>query len=303
MTNSPDFRSLDNIALAEYYKPEFLTSGAYSPKDALAFAAVCQLSYAKDLSQPAIQKELLPKWGWKRLITFDKRLGHTIDTQGLVAEHDQHIVIAFRGSESLPDWLTNASVAKVPSPFGVGEVHQGFQNALFPALTKILTAIRMIDPRFEKDIWVTGHSLGGALAVMFVAMLAEEDIDVRGLYTFGAPRVGDEDFAKIFNQKFIDIQPNTTNQDKPGISYRMVNQGDLVPHLPPELSGFYHTNNRILFTDSGDRTDSSTTWENFKSLIGSWLEHVGKPDLAIKDYHLLSSPNGYLHKLFKDLSV
>jgi triacylglycerol lipase len=182
-------------------------------------------------------------------------------------------------------------------------VHQGFQNALFPALTKILTAIRIIDPHFQKDIWVTGHSLGGALAVMFVSMLAEEDIDVRGLYTFGAPRVGDKAFADIFNHKFIEVQCHTTNQDKLGISYRVVNEGDLVPHLPPEAFNFYHTNNRILFTNSGERTDSFTTWESFKSLIGAWLAHASKPDLAIKDYHVLSSPNGYLYKLFKDLNV
>ena len=279
-------------SLSSYFKPELDRSGQYNRKDALAFAVACQLAYDSSLiyNDPRI-----PEWGFGSIIPFSKSLGINIDTQGFIAEYQDRIIITFRGSSSLPDWLTNFNVFTAPSPFVRGRVHQGFQNALFPVLIKILSSVQNIDPHRQKDIWVTGHSLGGALAVLLVAMLIEDGVHVRGLYTFGAPRVGDRDFADSFSEKFI--------RTMGGVTYRVVNEGDLIPHLLPEFLNFHHTQNRMLFDEYGQRKDQESTWVNFKESMGAWMSHIGKKDLAIADYHMLGSNNGYLKKLKNDLGL
>ena len=74
---------------------------------------------------------------------------------------------------------------------------------------------------------ITGHSLGGALAVMAAAHLQHKYKVVELLYTLGQPRVGNYYFASFMTQ-FI---PNT---------YRIVHYTDIVPHIPIYGSGFRH---------------------------------------------------------------
>ena len=104
----------------------------------------------------------------------------------------------------------------------------------------------------NQQVWVTGHSLGGALAVLLAATLMETGIKVSGLYTFGAPRVGDEEFANRLNDELSD-----------GAHWRVVNEEDLVPHLPPEMF-FCHAGNRMLLLSDGTVNESKETWDEFK---------------------------------------
>jgi hypothetical protein len=74
------------------------------------------------------------------------------------------------------------------------------------------------------DVWITGHSLGGAMAsvsafdlVWNTTLFSHKSPLV---YTFGQPRTGDTAYARIYD-KFV---PNT---------FRVVNDDDPVPHLPP----------------------------------------------------------------------
>src|SRR5690606_37727833 len=70
---------------------------------------------------------------------------------------------------------------------------------------------------------LTGHSLGGALAVLATAVLKIGlRMPVAGVYTYGQPRVGDAEFCRVYDQVLKDI------------TFRYVNDADVVPHLPPE---------------------------------------------------------------------
>ena len=82
-------------------------------------------------------------------------------------------------------------------------------------------------PRFT-SIDVTAHSLGGALATLYVLENAKEDkIANQVLYTFASPMVGDATFAAAFDALGL-------------TSWRIVNEPDLVPKAPGEFLGYQH---------------------------------------------------------------
>lgn len=76
---------------------------------------------------------------------------------------------------------------------------------------------------------VTGHSLGGAIAVHAALDLVSINLKVDTLYTYGAPRVGDKKFSEWFD-----------SFSKINYRYRITHARDPVPHLPPIDFGFLH---------------------------------------------------------------
>ena len=123
------------------------------------------------------------------------------DTEGFIAANDNIIVIVFRGTQPshYKDIVADAKVCKVPSP--MGEVHSGFQDAFNLVKDDMFYDIRQLRDQ-DQSIWVTGHSLGAALAAIAVIYLLDDNQPVNGLYNYGQPRVGSNEFAEEFNRSF-----------------------------------------------------------------------------------------------------
>ncbi len=116
---------------------------------------------------------------------------------------------------------------------GGGNVHQGFQEALdviwadytdsqgreVLGLKNYLQKIRSN----RQSVWFTGHSLGAALATLASNRYHLQGEEVRGVYTYGSPRVGDNVFASEFNKRFT------------GKTFRYVNNNDIVCSVPPDF--------------------------------------------------------------------
>jgi hypothetical protein len=154
------------------------------------------------------------------------------DTQGFVARRPEGVFICFRGTEpmKIADWLSDVNFHRVDfcGSHGVkpslirGLVHGGFAAALNVVRNDLLRAVALLAPKPEERIWVTGHSLGGALAVLAAAVLKfEAGRDIAGLYTYGQPRVGDNAFCEAFGATLG------------GRFFRYVNDQDIVPHAVP----------------------------------------------------------------------
>lgn len=78
----------------------------------------------------------------------------------------------------------------------------------------------------DAKIYITGHSLGGALAVLSLPDVKDNFGAVEGLLTFGQPRVGNKRFASWLGSQ--------VNHE------RVVHYGDPVPHSPIKANGYLH---------------------------------------------------------------
>lgn len=139
---------------------------------------------------------------------------------GFVAISDDVIVVGFRGTDmnSPRDWLTNVDFLFQTSMGGDRYFHDGFQDsyALFADHIK-----QYLRGRTVKQVWLTGHSLGGALATCCAYDWIQSGIPLTGLVTFGQPRVANPAMARYLDSKIGDR------------TLRFRNGDDMVPTVPP----------------------------------------------------------------------
>lgn len=133
-----------------------------------------------------------------------------LSTQCYVAHSKDVMIVVFRGTQVMvpgrdsltvlgdqtQDLLADARVALVAADApSKGRVHFGFRRALrevWEPLVERLAPLRKERP--GRPLWLAGHSLGGALAMLAAARLPE----IQAVYTFGAPLLADEDFAAAY---------------------------------------------------------------------------------------------------------
>jgi triacylglycerol lipase len=144
-----------------------------------------------------------------------------LDCYGFIIESPDSIVISFRGSRTNPDWIADASIKQTYFPYTrikLG-IHSGFAEVYKACREKIIDTLNKLDS--SKQLYITGHSLGGALAVLCALDTAVNTAFTDPvMYNFGSPRVGNPKFVQSYNE----IISN---------SVRIVNTNDIVALLPP----------------------------------------------------------------------
>lgn len=181
------------------------------------------------------------------------------DTQCFVAHNQDFIVASLRGTEidnfwgAFNDWRGNFEVKPEPDDSG-GLVHHGFMKnmkALWdetngaPGLKSYLTQLLADGTR---TLWIAGHSLGAALATLAAERAVRDGgLEVRGVYTYGSPRVGDTQFQQNFEARGLNAK-----------TYRVVYDKDVVTKVPP--AGLYTHVGQLKFIDADGHLhpDSST---------------------------------------------
>mmetsp|Transcript_23047 Transcript_23047/g.71804 ORF Transcript_23047/g.71804 Transcript_23047/m.71804 type:complete len:313 (-) Transcript_23047:1305-2243(-) len=162
------------------------------------------------------------------------------ELQGFVGVNpdQKSIIVAFQGTNHARNWITNLYYYKVDYPHCEGcQVHDGFYQgtqAVYDTVYSAVSELKQANPDFE--IRVTGHSLGGALALLTSLELANDGFDVVHR-SFGAPRTGNEEYAAYADGRLA-------------LSLRFTHLSDLVPHVPAVAMGFYHTAEEIW--EAGD---------------------------------------------------
>jgi len=144
-------------------------------------------------------------------------------TQAFLAYNKIYAVLAFRGTSDWKDVQTDITANKQLT--ADGQIHSGFYQAYGDVAGKIKDKLKLREVK-DLPLYITGHSLGGALATV-----ATQDLEKSGLkdqiaacYTFGSPRVGNADFDKNIRSPV----------------YRIINFTDIVTFLPLLTMGYIH---------------------------------------------------------------
>ena len=207
-------------------------------------------------------------------------------------------ILALRGTQSLVEWIDDFA-SGVPVPWtGFGKVGYGFDRIyktmrIVPhgnsrlALSHAALAARPFEEQVAELISapstaslqptpgrrksaamttaVVGHSLGAALATLYVAANSRlrQPTDVPSLWTFASPRVGNATFARRFDSLGLK-------------SWRIVNALDLVPKLP--VLGFQHVATEEEYNSGFEVRWTLGCWHSLDTYL-----HLLDPDEPIED--------------------
>jgi triacylglycerol lipase len=189
-------------------------------------------------------------------------------TQGFVAQSPAAILVSFRGTEPkhIAD-LTSDARAHRTTWEGLAGVHTGFFRAFFAAWGKDFDGVRIFPDLLRnhggRKIWITGHSLGGALAQVCATQTELRDrIPVHAVYTYGQPRVGDEQFAQTMHEKLGHK------------IFRLVNDRDIVPRVPFYSLGYRHYGGEFFFDKSHTKAERTSSVETLLEALESYRKTV-----------------------------
>jgi triacylglycerol lipase len=275
--------------------------------NAYSLAQVSSLAY-KRFEDDETEQEFFVKqvraWGISEYYFFDcKNIFQ--DAQGLLLADDEKIILAFRGTEvaQIQDVIADLKLKQIEA-LG-GRVHRGFYTSFRslwsadlriwhgneefkqqPGIKSILIGLLQ---KKKRPIFVTGHSLGGAMAVLGAAACGIElkqafpelnDLAI-GLYTYGQPRVGDGQFLD-------QLEKNVP------LVFRVVNNNDVVARIPVDVVkkvNFleYQHAGRLIYLDTQHNVhEKDLGWfERTKDEFWGRLEDLGKFGTdGIKDHSL-----------------
>ncbi len=192
-------------------------------------------------------------------------------------DKDKRICIVFRGSESSTDWYYDLQVRKMCLTDDI-MVHSGFYNQLCSngVFGDIIDEVhKQLIAHPDYNIFVTGHSLGAALATLFGYMLSYKVDDKITVVSFASPRVGNASWKKSFEEK--------ANLEH----YRITNNRDIVTAFPNYK--YKHVGDNIRISENAvttflDYQDDS--WYDF-SVFRCWS--AGDHDCDLYYKHLLKN--------------
>ncbi|KAF1328893.1 hypothetical protein FI667_g6455, partial [Globisporangium splendens] len=191
------------------------------------------------------------------------------DTHVVVALNQDRtrLVVAFRGTTSRENWKSNLRfhqkvlwvksrgrwrqrtcmeatkdfLSKIPLlNMALPRVHSGFWKAYASVRDELKEVTRLIlDENPGVTVYVTGHSMGGALAILAAYDLAVNFSMKVNMYNFGGPRVGNPSFCRHYNKCVA-------------TSYRVVMDGDIVPGVPKFWGLYQHVGTEIAIDLEGN---------------------------------------------------
>lgn len=236
-------------------------------------------------------KEELEILNIKLIKTFDKN-----GTQAMIISTDTFYSLVFRGTEvtSIKDIKSDLNAKIIQCDSGV-KIHRGFSEAFSEVHMDIQEYLNN-ELKADKPLFITGHSLGGALATVASKKLTFEN-GISACYTFGSPRVGNEDWMQKIKTPI----------------YRLVNSADPVTMMPPgdeiispisiileffrletfskkliaNFGGYYHVGDMKFLTDVENSNYESAKLLYSVSIFRRLKAYLGNL-ASLKVYHLIT---------------
>ena len=215
--------------------PFSVNADGFSPVNAWWLSEMSRLIYRKDASEGidipgrASRNDFLTRVGLMERRFFSSPGIQAALIETIDSDEQAFAALVFRGTLGrLTNWLVNLDVALSPWPSG-GRVHRGFKSNLLALWDTVDVALQAL----TVPVFYTGHSLGGAMASLAASLRPP-----RAVYTFGAPRIGDAEFARhlahvpifnVFNPRDI-----VTGLPPAGRWSRFTHAGTIVTNTPAE---------------------------------------------------------------------
>jgi len=226
---------------------------------AYLFATLAGAAYNDDCSTNFKEINL------KNYVFFDNE-----GAQGHAACNRDDLIITCRGTQPTQLNDLSADLDTIPKRHGNGFVHAGFRREARKILDLVLAYVKKYPKR---TIWLTGHSLGAAMATYITQELEYAGYEVAGLYTYGSPRVGSPDYVAGIKTEH----------------HRFVNCNDMVTHVPPPALGFKHHGQLHYINFYGNIRELSK-WQRFKDQWrahkrswskGEWFDGIGDHSISL----------------------
>lgn len=247
---------------------------AYSDRMAWVLASMSHLAYDRFEEGGKAKALLLKKLeggGFKWISGFNST---ETDTQAflVVKDDNSYAVLAFRGTEvtKLTDIKTDAKASMIS--LVEGRVHKGFIDAYKSVQVEIEKNVATLN---GIPLYITGHSLGAALATVATQFLEGHPVfsdQLAACYTYGSPRVGNDQF----------------DRDLKSAIYRVVNTTDIVTIVPLLAMGYTHIGDvRFLLRTKGEFKRGIPILGRIRFFLGAGLLKLFMPwvqDHAIVEY-------------------
>lgn len=248
-----------------------ITRAAYSDRMAWIMACMAQLAYDRfedDHTSLKLLMEKLRSGGFALIRTFYSK---ETDTQAFLAKsNDGYAVLAFRGTEVAKRQDIKIDTQALKVSVLEGRIHSGFRIAYDSVAKEIEKSVLKLDV----PLYITGHSLGAALATVATQQL-EHHLKIREMiaacYTFGSPRVGDSHYDIEFKSPI----------------YRVVNSTDIVTVIPLLAMGYVHIGDiRYLGRTEGEFSRSIPLFKRLYLFMLTMFKFFGPVvgDHAIVEY-------------------
>ena len=194
-------------------------------------------------------------------------------SQAILVEHKDFLCMAFRGTDELHDWFDNVNAFSQKVLFG--EFHRGFWAALNDIWDGIFEDFVKAKKQSSRSLFITGHSLGGAMATIAAARLLHDDLHFSSVYTFGQPRVVEKHTARLFN---VECKERF---------FRFQNNNDLVTRVPSRLMGYSHVGSYYYISEEKKIFNDPGFWFRFLDCVDGALESAVEKGIdGIEDHDM-----------------
>ena len=253
-----------------------LLRAAYSDRTSWLMASCSALAYVPfEAGQEQKLRDSLNELGLELFRKFSRDA-----TCAFLARNSRFAVLAFRGTTAdFRNILTDIKIRFYRDKSGA-KLSTGFSEAYALVQEDIAAAVDALEPNLP--LYITGHSLGGALAVIASTRIHPWD-RIASCYTYGCPRVGNGEFANQLWKVPI---------------YRQVHSSDIVPRVPLPF-GYRHAGDMRYIKRSGDLVEDPNAFGLFFSFFYSALTGLKNPFLNHRSAGYVAALDAWARKRMK----
>ena len=215
-----------------------------------------------------------PEYAQKTDLQFKSVFGTDKNTaQAALIEHEKYFCMAFRGTNELEDWLDNIDVFPTKQLFG--EFHRGFWKSVDDVWEPIFNEYKKLNRQKRRPLFLTGHSLGGAMATIAAAKLIHLDLPFISVYTFGQPRALTHETARIYN---VECKSRF---------FRFHNNNDIVTRIPSREMNYSHIGTYLYISHERKIYQEVGKWFIFLDSVEGALRSAKQKGLdGIEDHNI-----------------